>query len=190
MLPENIPSSIAFGGRYLPPDDKTSTSLVDYEMGGVALLDATQGLLVRNWKCWIDNYEVFVQPEGGAQTFLFSGVDITELSFCFDQNMRWSVAYTQSGVLTLRWYDALVSAHVISVFGEGRNPRMCLDDKRRSQYQKSDMIFAYIRGNSVYYRQQRDRFLIERTLRTNIFPNTRLKNIGMSRNLRLQAELV
>ena len=190
MLPDNVASTIAFGGIYLPPDGETTSPLVDYEIGGVDLLDATQGLLVRNWKCWLDNTDIKVQPEGGVETVLFSGVGITELSFTFDQNMRWSVAYVQDDVLTLRWYDALVSAHVISSFGPGRNPRMSLDDKRRSQYQNSDMIFAYIRGSSVYYRQQRDRFLIERTLRENLFPNTRLKGMGMNRNLRLQAELV
>ena len=190
MLPLDRSSSISIAGLYLPPDDFNTSPLVDYEIGGIDLLDATRGLLVRNWKCWLENYDVFVQPEGGEPTLLFSGADISELSFAFDQNMRWSVAYIQAGVLNLRWFDAVVGDHVISSFGGARNPRMSMDDKRDSQLQHSDIVLAYIRGTTVYYRQQRDRFTIERTLRENIFPNTKLKNIGMSRNLRLQAELV
>ena len=190
MLPLDRSSSISVAGLYLPPDDLNTSPLVDYEIGGVGLLDTSQGLLARNWKCWLQGYEVFVQPEGGVPTFLFSAADVSELSFAFDQNMRWSVAYIQAGVLNLRWFDTAASDHVTSSFGEARNPRVTMDDKRASQLQRSDIVLAYIRGTTVYYRQQRDRFLIERTLRTNIFPNTRLKNIGMNRNLRLQAELV
>ena len=187
MLPEDRPSTISVGGIYLPPDGEATSPLVDYEIGGVGLLDTTQGLLVRNWKCWLDNTDVKVQPEGGDVTVLFSGVGITELSFTFDQNMRWSVAYVQDNVLTLRWYDALVSAHVISLFGTGRCPRMSLDDKRKSQYQNSDMIFAYIRGSSVYYRQQRDRYTIEYLLKAGI--SGKLRNMGMTSRLRFQFEV-
>lgn len=190
MLPDNTHSSIAFGANYLAPDDRVTTPLVDWERGGIALNDASQGLLVRNWRCWLNYIDVMLQAEGGSPVLLFQEVGITELAFCFDQNMRYSVAFVQAGVLKLRWYDSSVGAFVTSVFDEAVNPKLALDDKRATQIAQSDMILAYIRGSTLYYRQQRDRFLVERVLRTDLYPNTKLKNIGMSKNLRLQFELV
>ncbi len=190
MIPEQVGSSLPLSGLYYPPDDNVSTPLVDWERGGIGLNNASQGLMVRNWKCWLQGLDVMLAPEGMGGIVLFQQTNVTELSFCFDQNMRWSVAYIHEGVLKLRWYDSVVSGYVISVFAEAVNPKMALDDKRPSQISNSDMILAYIRGSTLYFRQQRDRFTIEYTLKTDLFPNTKLKNIGMNRNMRMQFELV
>ena len=47
------------------------------------------------------------------------------------------------------------------------NPRVTLDDKRRGQTSSSDVILAYLRAGSLYYRQQRDRYLTEYLLTAN-----------------------
>ena len=178
------------GGLFYPPDDRVTTPIVDYEMGGIALLDTSMGLNFRPWRVRLDQYQVKLQPDGGAETVIFEGTNITELSLCFDQNMRYSVGYVQDGILKLNWFDSVANARVITVFAAAVNPKMSLDDKRAMELATSDMILAYIRGNTLYYRQQRDRFTIERSLRTNLFPGTKLKNIGMSKNMRMQFELV
>lgn len=191
MLPENTYSTIPIGGLFLPPDDRVTSPVIDWERGGVALQDVTQGLDVQNWRCYLENqYGVYLQPENGEPILLFEDAGISELALCFDQQMRWSVAYIQQDILTLRWYDSQVNQHVVSRFGPALNPKMALDDKRVFNLVNSDMILAYIRGNTLWYRQQRDRFTIERALRTGLFPNTKLKNIGMSSAFRLQFELV
>lgn len=190
MLPENTHSSIAFGGVYLPPDERVTSPLVDFESGGMALLDASAGHFARTWKCWVQGLDVWLQAEGGVAEVLFQEVRITAVALCFDQNMRWAVAYTQDGILKLRWYDSVAGDHIVSTFAEGVNPKLALDDKRAAFSINSDIILAYIRGSTLYYRQQRDRFEIERVLRENLYPNTKLKSIGMNKNLRLQFELV
>lgn len=191
MLPGNVASSIGFGGLYIAPDDRVTTPIVDYELGGVALLDTSQGLQVKNWKLYLEDNNVYVLGEGDpTPTLLFSESQVTEISLAFDQNMRWSVGYIANGVLKLRWYDSQVAARVTTTFSTAVNPKMCLDDKRDLSIDSSDVILAYLRGNTLYYRQQRDRFTIERALRTDLFPGTKLKNIGMNKNLRLQFELV
>jgi hypothetical protein len=38
---------------------------------------------------------------------------------------------------------------------------VCLDDKRRLQNGTSDILLAYLRGNKLYNRTQRDRFEVE-----------------------------
>jgi hypothetical protein len=192
MLPENQPSIIPLQSAFLPPDERVTSPLIDYERGGVALNDATQGLLVRNWRCWLeDSIYVRLQAEGDPMVHtLFEDDQIEELSFCFDQNMRWAVAYTQLGVLKLRWFDSQLGDYTITVFEAARNPKLAMDDKRPAHLGTNDMILAYIRGNSLCYRQQRDRFSTERTLKDNLYQGTRLKNIGMNSNLRFQFELV
>lgn len=191
MLPENTYSSVPVGGLFLTPDERITSPLIDWERGGVDLLDASQGMDVQNWTCYTgDQYNVFVKPENGVPTLLFQDNGIEALSFCFDQNMRWSVAYIKQGILTLRWFDSSSNGRVVSEFGPAQNPKMTLDDKRTFNILNSDMLLAYIRGSSLYYRQQRDRFQIEYTLRTGLFPNTKLKNIGMADNFRVQFELV
>lgn len=175
----------------MEPDNWVTTPLVDYELGGVALTDASQGLMVKPWKCWLDQFNVWLQAEDSdTPILLFQEVGLTEIALCFDQNMRWSVAYVQDGILKLRWWDSLVNSYVTTVFDVARTPKMALDDKRATQQANSDMILAYMRGNALYYRQQRDRFAIERLLRDNLYPNTKLKNIGMGKNLRMLFELV
>lgn len=190
MLQGNTSSSQPLSGVYLSPDDRVITPMIDYELAGQDLLDASQGLMVRVWRCWMDGVDVKVQAEGGEPVVLFSEAGISEIGIAFDQNMRWSAAYLQSGMVKLRWFDALVGQHVVSSFGPGRDVRLCLDDKRTEELGRSDIVLAYIRGTTIYFRQQRDRFLIEYTLKSGLYEGTRLRGIGMNKNLRLQFELV
>lgn len=191
MLPKNTHSAIAMPSLYLQPDDRVVTPFSDYELGGVALNDASRGLMVKVWHCWVDQFTVWLQAEGDGTEpiMLFQEFDLTEISFCFDQNMRYCVAYVQGGVMKLRWWDSIASAYVTTVFTAARTPKLAMDDKRYTQLNKSDMILAYIRDNKLCYRQQRDRFQNERVLRDDLYAGTRLKNIGMGKNLRMQFEL-
>ena len=190
-LPYDVPSSIAVGGLYLSPDDRLTTPLVDYEEGGIALNDPSQGLQVQSWTCYWDKDDgwVYVKADSGSPIQVIQDTTITEISFAFDQNMKISLAYVAAGVVKLYWYDSTLPGYATTTFATARSPRVGLDDKRSTQTALSDVIFAYIRGTSLYYRQQRDRYLTERLLRDGVQASLRLKNIGMSKNLRMQFEL-
>lgn len=191
MLPQNQASALAVASALLPPDNTVSSPIEDFELGGVAVQDTTQGLQSYVWRCWLDDINVRLQRTGAAATTLFSASNVTALSLAFDQNMRPAVAYMlNDGVLRLRWYDTVIEAYVTSTFGTGRNPRLTLDDKRIEQAANSDIIFAYIRDTNLCYRQQRDRYTVERVLKNDVPDTTKLKNIGMGTNLRLHFELV
>lgn len=190
-LPLDTASSLALAGVFLPPDNLVTSALEDFEQGGVDIQNSSLGLTGYQWRCWVQGTDVFIQRAGAAATLLFSDGNIVEVSFAFDQAMRPHVAYqVLSGDLMLRWYDSYTQSYRTDSFGSGKNPRMSLDDKRTFMIEKSDVVFAYLRNGGLYYRQQRDRFGIEYTLRTGIASNIRLKNIGMSTNLRMQFELV
>lgn len=192
MLPGNVASSLAISSEFMPPDDGVTGPLIDYERGGIALNDPSQGLNVINWSCYVaaNNQDVMVKPEGGSEILVFTQPGIERLSFAFDQNMRATVAYQIGANCYLRWYDSAIPGFTTTTFANVRDPRLSLDDKRPTQVAlNSDIIFAYIRGEFLCYRQQRDRFLTEYVLRGFVQPNVHLRNIGMGENLRMQFEL-
>ncbi len=190
MLPDNRVSALTLPGRFHAPDNERTSLLSDPEMGGIALNDPSLGLKVQKWTVSYQGIDVVVTPEVGSPTVLFSTSSITELSLAFDQNMRAVVAYRKDGHLYLWRWDFVAAGYITSDFGVGYSPRLALDDKRVSQFGSSDVIFAYIQGNELKYRQQRDRYLTERVLRSGLDPATRLRTIGMNRNWRFQFELV
>ena len=192
MLPQNTVASVAVASAFLSPDNTAPNPLVDVERGGVALNDPSQGLNVQDWTCSIASNGVDVQlrPGSASPITVFSQGGIAELAFTFDQNMRPCIAYRVNDSVYLRWYDSVPQAYVTTEFTATRNPKLALDDKRTTQIAlSSDIIFAYMRGNTVYYRQQRERFQTERIVRTGVPDGLALVRIGMGVNLRFQFEI-
>lgn len=166
-LPGNVAASTSNyapfqGGRALV----TSLS-VDYETGGIALNDPSQGHLVQIWTTVIseDGTQILTSAPSAASSIIFTGTAITEVSLSFDQNMRPVIAFVDSGVAKLDWYNTLIAARETLVLGAGvTNPKVSLDDKRPRFTGTSDVLLLYIRDGNIYYKQQRDRFLTERLL--------------------------
>lgn len=165
----------------------------DWERGGVALSDPTQGLNVRNWTAWTDGIAIFVAPypEQTPAVQVQTGVDITEVSLAFDQNMQPNVVYVDDGLCKLWWYDSTIPGMTTTSFPGYRTPMLTLDDKRdrATNNGQNDIIFAYVRDGLLCWRQQRDRYTIERVL--GALPNaaTRIVGMGMAENNRLQIRL-
>lgn len=192
-LPGNALDPIGIAAVLLSPDvDGRPSLLEDYEMGGIAINDPSQGLQVQNWRARLDGDDVLVGPDPySSETVVISDTDITELSLAFDQNMRPTIAYVAGGVNKLYWYDTVPETHVTTVFNaEDRSPFVTMDDKRRpaTTVNLNDVLFFYIRGTTLYYRQQRDRFQTERALAT-VEDGQSIVKCGMSRALRVQVHL-
>jgi hypothetical protein len=191
MLPNSLISSQGVKGVFMTPDDRQTDPFVDYEYGGVALNDPTQGLLVQPWTCFVNGISVMCGPVNGQAVELFTKPGLEEIAFAFDQNMRPTVAYIAEGVLYLRWYDSSVPDYVTTSFGPGhRNSRLTLDDRRPETSSFSDVVFAYIKNGAIYYRLQRDRYGVEYFVRGDVEPHYKLRNIGITDKWRLQFELV
>ena len=186
------------GGRALE-----GSTVLDYETGGIAITDSSQGLAVQTWRGRLLSDTVTLTPENiGGYTgvvhvvldvpdnpvispfVVLSDIGITEFSCTFDQLMRPIVSFVQSGRTMLYWYDTTVESFVISDYGVNvTSPKVTLDDKRASQVSDSDVIFAYIENNKLYFRAQRDRFTVAYLLHDGI---AALLKVGMSSNLRLK----
>jgi hypothetical protein len=184
MMPDDVLSTIPItaaltGARALPV-----TRTVDYEDGGIAIQDPSQGSNYQRWRGRLIGDDIILDAPEVEPFAVLSGPDITEISFTFDQNMRPAVAFVQAGMAKLRWFDTVAGAQVITEYPGAITPRVVLDDKRFTQTSSSDIIFGYVRDGALYYRQQRDRYTIERLLDAG--PHVGLIKIGFNVQLRLQ----
>jgi len=209
MIPQYILSTWPAPDKfYGARDSKRINDRLDFEDGGIGISDPSEGLLYQTWWAWIQtgifyldkelNKYIEYDPDGIAgvyiaapntiPTLILEGMNITEISFTFDQNCRPSLAFVQEGEAKLMWYDSNANAIVTTNLGNDIiNPRVSLDDKREKSLLINDIILAYIRQSKLCYRQQRDRFEVEYVLKTGI--SGRLNKIGMGRGLRFQFQI-
>ena len=192
MLPDNTLSSTAIFGGFLIPD-KTD-SMIDYERGGVDLLDTSQGLQVKFWLCFYEKNWIKLQSGDITHNIIYVE-NVKHLSLAFDFNMRPTITYTveitegdtKYQETYLYWYDTSQKNQITTKYGRDyKTPQLSLDDHRLEQSSNADIIFAYIKDNNLYYRQQRDRFLKEYLLSESLDENLQLRQIGMSTKNRFQ----
>lgn len=185
MIPAGGFSSPAQPAPYVERVNSTLEPLIDYEMGGVALNDPSQGVRVQLWRVRVDGDVVYLGPDEGDEAPAFIRSGITEVALAFDQNMQPVIAFVQAGVAWLWWFDSSAPGMVFTQFPEAINPRLTLDDKRPEQVGNSDVILAYIRAGALCYRQQRDRYQVE-TVVPDPIPCGGLASVCMSTGNRLQ----
>ena len=191
-LPGNALSVPARPGTLLPPDNLgRPLRTTDYELGGIALNDPSQGLQVRNWRLTLVGNEVRVAGDPyTTETVVFTEAGITEVSMAFDANMQPAVAYLAFSIAKLRWYDATVPGYdTVILPSDARSLALTMDDKRDSAAAYRDVMLFYFRTNRLFYRQQRERFLTERLLATFVAADLEIARVGMNDALRLQIEV-
>lgn len=193
-IPDQRLSTLLVEGHFLQPDNLENQLLMDYERGGIGLNDPTEGLFVQDWVCRYApaTGDVTVSADNWPSTVVFNRPLITELSFTFDQNMQPFVTFVQDGVAKFYWWDTNISSFTFSDLpANSITPRCCLDDKRYTQADSSDIILCYVHSGALKYRQQRDRYTIEYTLDDPfLHPQYQLpavlKRVGMNEKGRLQ----
>lgn len=187
MIPDlpNL-SNPTLAADFVRPYNRNKVPLVDYARGGVALLDASKGLDVKNWQCELQNGEVYISA-AGVPSFLVETIlgEPQWISFAFDQNMHYNLTYilADSGAF-LYWYDIERGGYVTDSLGRIRTPILRMDDTRRDAFSECELVLSYIKGNALCVRVQRDRFKTEYTLATN--SGTTISQCGMNRNFRFQ----
>jgi hypothetical protein len=199
MLPNNALSTTLEYSQFLPPDNLPPSDMVDYEEGGVALSDGSQGLQVQVWTLQgiptgglSDPVDVVISAPNTEATTLFSRVGISKVALAFDQNMHPFVAFVQNGQATFWWFDTTVLQFVFTDLPTGSTDTCCCIDDRRSLQTLTgfnDIILAYIRDDNLYYRQQRDRYTTEYLLvgdLSTIVINPQLAKVAMNGKSRLQ----
>ena len=196
-LPGNVLSTVGSSSSFLTPDTLgRGDGLEDYETGGVALGDASQGLLVKTWRArgLNSSNEIRVSAEPySSETSLISASNMTEVSLAFDQNMRPAVAYIENGQAKLYWFDSVVGNNVTTVLAADiTSVFLTMDDKRKAatSLNWNDILLFYVRGAALYYRQQRERFNTERFLTTLLDASARIRKVGMGSGWRVQIQVI
>ena len=187
MLPGQALSASVDSGSFLGPRSGRVDLLVDHEWGGADFNDPTMGPRYQPWWCVYACGQVVVGADSVPATVMYEAEGITEISFCFDQNMNFNLAFIQNDQAKIWWYDTTINdMRVTSLAADVENPRLSLDDKRDIASNINDLILAYIRGTGLYYRQQRDRYETEYLLSDSV-PGPLLK-VGMNNRYRFQFE--
>lgn len=198
-LPDGkVLSSVYITGPYAEtPDRRAWLESRDWELGGTALNYPNDGLRIQEWTLEYYNNKVYVSSaiqEG--RTLLFEMAGLVEISLAFDPNMTPFVAYMKEvgGDVGQEswywWYDATVPGYVhVKLPDYSYYPKCCLDDKRplAQSIQQQHVILSYMRGNSLYVREQVDRFATEILMWTGF--RARLNKVGMNIHNRLQWQL-
>lgn len=188
-MPLQTLSTVPVIGKYLTPDNSDILPLVDYELGGVGIQDPSKGSRFQVWKLEYVSGHVLLSAPNTARILLFDRPKITDLTLAFDQNMHPFVAFTNDDQSTFWWYDTVSNSQIFTDLPSGcMYPKACTDDKRSTQTASSDIILAYIRAGTLYFRAQRDRYLIEYPLASGL--TARLNKIGMTSQNRVQFKLI
>lgn len=183
-MPDNVLASQSIQADFLVP--VKASSLEDFEWGGVALNNPLQGMRVVVWRCFYSNGFICVKRTDSPTIYQIIEADgVSALGLAFDLNMNVAICYVENGLTKLYWYDTAIAGMTTTVFAEALNPCISLDDTRERQSSASDIIFAYQKtGGGLYYRQQRDRYLVERQLASSTLGD--LRQIGMNKGNRFQ----
>jgi hypothetical protein len=191
MLPDAVLSSQRLPAAFQAPRNVRREPLVDFDLGGIALQDPSQGLDVQTWRAEVIGDDVVLSADTVAPFVAFTQPGITEVAVTFDQNMQLFLAYMiEDEIAQFRWYDATIPGFVITTLPAGScYPRCALDDKRASQTGSSDIILTYMRDGALYFRAQRDRYEIEYQLATGL-DGYMIGQFGMHVRWRMQWQLV
>lgn len=199
MLPDDVLSTTPVISSFVGGKSFPVTGQLNYEYGPIALQDASRGINYQMWTSRLENGIVYIKSPTVPEYSFLTLPDVTEMSFSFDRNANILFAYVQAGSVFMYWYDSSVGGYVTTPYGSDIiNPRLTHDDKRSGQSSISDVIFAYVHVDtrdglgkpltaSLRYRQQRERYGVERILATNVTDG--LVKIGMMRNLRVGFQL-
>lgn len=169
---------------HIPPTE-------DLELGGTDLNDPSQGLQVKDWKFFLVGNDVAVAPAaGGVATILFTRPNVTWVSGAFDQNMAPAVVFINNDQATLWYFDTVDNAYVFFDLPVGvRTPFLTMDDKRAIANQYNDILLFYVLDTNLCYRQQRNRYQVERILHSFNGPQVDIMRCGMNKGLRVQIEV-
>lgn len=189
MMPDNVFSITPLPSPYLTPRTtpryNAAHGTVDTHLGGVALSDASKGIVFQLWTCFTDGINIWLSAPNTAAFIILPNVNALWVALAFDQSSIVTIAYVDNqSRLFYYWFDSTISGFRTSqVAGSYSRVFASLDDNRVQELTSSDVIIAYQRAGSVYSIQQRDRFGVEYTL--GAAPGT-LVQLGMNLKFRIQ----
>lgn len=161
-LPLNVITPTPVRAEFIAPWDEPYDPMTEAVSGGTAIGDGANGRFVQRWTIFYEGGNVKVANEAGVVSFSQARADVLSLSLAFDTNMGVIYCWQSPAGSNLYYFDSSLGTYTVLTIGDGTSCRCCADDMRQFNETASDVIFAYTRDEKLYWRQQRDRFAIER----------------------------
>ncbi len=149
---------------FLPNNNLAHTPLTQIVRGGVDLGSSIYGRDYQNWVVFYENSTIKVKKETGAVEFSLEVANVKYLSMAFDTAMRITLAWIVDADAYLYYYDTISLSYITVKHPNVTSSRLSLDKADDWFEAASDVIFLYIRNNVLYYRQQRERYEVERAI--------------------------
>lgn len=128
---------------------------------------------------------ITVFDQSGSLQETIIGEDPSNVDIAFDQNDRYTITWEEPGnKIYILWFDPVRVDYTTTLIAEGNNPCCSIDDYRSIYIPDSDVFIFYQREDSVFYRMQRDRYLVEYEV-SHTLQDIKLETCGMGTNLRL-----
>lgn len=186
-IPGNVFTVVPDTAQFIDPYSDVFEATRMRCRGGLAIGDAFGGRDIRNWVVEYNQPTISVFPEGQPVAFTLSVSGVETVSLAFDNNMGITLAWQIGTTSSLYYFDSLAANYITRDFIDTTSCRVCVDDERDFSNASSDVIFAYTKtDNTVCWRQQRDRYDIERIVGTSA---KRIFRLGPNQKRRLQFEL-
>lgn len=189
MIPENRLSTTPVPAAFAQPVNDGRVPLVDYEEGGHELNNSQSGLRGHTWRAFVEGDAVMIEREGVAAVEVLRHPGIEQLALAFDHNMQPHLAFVQAGQTWLWWFDSQTDSMTLTHIPDARWPRLAMDERRLWHLADADIVLAYLRGDALCVRYQRDRFGVEHVLKAGLPDGVKLISIGMNVAGRFQFKL-
>lgn len=163
-IPLHIISPVPVQAEFVAPLDEPYTPLEESVLGGTAVGNGSAGRQVQKWSVFYDGTAIRVASEGGPVEFSLTVPGVLTVSLAFDTNMAVAVAYQTAVGANLHFYNGVLGAYDTMTIVGATSCRAGLDDQRQFNESASDVIFSYTLDDVLYYREQRDRYLVERVV--------------------------
>ena len=181
-IPGNAITPAPIVTAFTAPADEPYTPLYQKVWGGTAIGNGVAGRRVKYWEVSYETGSIRVRPVGGAEAFSLRVAGVLACSLAFDQNMGVVLAWQTVSGSSIYFYGNTGSYTTLEVAG-ATSCRIAVDDLRQESTASSDVIFAYTLNNTLYWRQQRENYTIQRTVGAT---TRQLKKLGMNVGNRLQ----
>ncbi len=165
-FPEDRLSTTPEPDEYLSPDGLGRSLNQDFELGPTAIGDTSRGIAFQLWSGGYNpgTGDITLTPADiGEAVVVLNVANLTELSFCFDNNGNIAIVYAAAAVVSLYWYDTVAGSYAtMSPIADALSAMVTLDDKRLSQTQLNDILLIYTKAVDetfgLFQRKQRDRY--------------------------------
>lgn len=187
-IPLNTFTAIPVHSQFMAPASDAYQALTMRATGGTAIGNGAAGREIQLWSVKYEGTNINVYDAAGVLSFTLVVSGATSVCLAFDSNMAVTICYTKSDGSYLYFFNSQ-SGQFETLFLAGADTcRVAVDKASLFFNTNSDVLFVYSKAGVLYWRQQRDRYTIERTVGA-VTGGQSLRRVGPNVENRLQIEM-